>query len=173
MDLESPTDAWILFLGVSVISFVLLGLAISTPTTPSPDADAAANGIESTALSSADAATSYSHNADEFRITPREISLRNDGGESHATVVFDEITPVYHERSLIDADHQETNDKLLDVLFGSPVSDVFDDDAAFLEATKEAREHSLDTSTEWRPTIGELRVRKLTVNDEIVILVTF
>lgn len=47
MDLEAPADAWYVWVDASILTVALAGIALSLPSQPPSDAQAAANTIDS------------------------------------------------------------------------------------------------------------------------------
>ncbi len=167
MEFESPMDAIITFIGVSIVSIAILGVVLSFPVTPPPDANAAANTIDSTATSNDRALATYDHDGEHYWMDTQQIGLKNDGGERHASITFGEITPVAHTEAATDSD----NEKLLRVTHSGQWDAEFANETAFLEATHDARADALDQQGQWQPASGELTVRKLTVDNQTVTLV--
>ncbi|APW96803.1 hypothetical protein CHINAEXTREME_03015 [Halobiforma lacisalsi AJ5] len=156
MDLETPADAWYVWLAVSLLTLATAGIALGLPTGPPPDATAAANAIER-AAGTADAngyvTTTYEHDADAIRIDGKTITMRNDHGTAHASIAYGQVVPVTgHER-------------LENVTSGTPVTEEYATEIAapnesgvdaFLTDVRAAHE---DNAGEWRRADGELRTR--------------
>lgn len=174
MDLEAHADAWHVWVGVALVSLSLLGVALALPSRPPPDAAAAANTIDRVAGSTHQATASYDHDADEVRIGLRQLSLRNDGGTSHASIAFGSITPV----SAIE--NRTMRDALEGLLHGQSPGQVvenepgIDDVAGLLHGDggiADARQVIQASGSAWRPADGRLRVRQLELAGERVVLV--
>ncbi len=168
MEIESPMDAMMTFFAVSIISIALLGVALGIQATATPDANAAVETIDSTATTSSHQKATYEHNGEQYWMDTQQIALKNDGGKQHASITFGEITPVYPA----DAESESTNEKLFSVLQTGDWEAEFEDETAFVDAAESARQDSLETQGQWRPASGELTVRRLTVDNEEVTLVT-
>lgn len=140
---DVPIDAWYTWLGVAVVSVLALGTAVSVPTAPPPDAAAAADAVDRTATSQYDATAEIPVGADELRIDPHRIGLRNNAGTAHASFIYGPVTPV-------------TADSRLDaVLHGAAPSQQF-------ESARELRSARASTdadSARWRSTDGVVLVR--------------
>lgn len=171
MDLEAPVDAWYVWFGVAVASVAIAGVALSLPSQPPPDATGTANAIDRVAGSTQVADATIDHDADDVRLDTTRLSMRNDGGTAHATVLFGPLTPV-------DAvDDETTREALWAVLHGASPSTVLDRPA--FESLEESdlragatagRAQCQESTPEWRPS-DELNVRKLELDGEPVVLV--
>jgi hypothetical protein len=159
MDWEAPADAWYVWFGVGLVSFAFAGIALSLSTVPPPDAAAAANTIDEAASTRHGATLTYEHDADEFRIGPKQLQLRNEGGESSATIAFGTITLVRYDGSL------EA------ILHGDDPSEHFASQAAFEREAEEVQEQMLNDVETWRQANGEVTVRTVTWGDVRVTLV--
>jgi hypothetical protein len=153
MDLETPADAWYIWIGVMLVSTGAAGIALSLPSEAPPDAEKAANSIDEVSASAYNASASYEHDADEVKLDATRISFRNDGGTTRATIGFGSMTPV--------REHPNDSQPGLDVLWGEPVSAVFDSPEAFAAWAKEARAAADESAGEWRVANGELRVKRI------------
>lgn len=151
MDTETPVDGWYVWLGVGVVSVALAGLALGLPSTPPPDATAAANTIEETASTPHEATGKYAHDATEARIGERRLWLRADDRESTARIAYGRMVPVAGD------------EQLRAVLHGDDPRTLYDHDteqdawAAFHADVEAARSQAGNPA--WRPADGTLRVR--------------
>lgn len=159
MDFEAPMDAWIVYIGLAIVSTAMLGVAVGFTAVPPPDANAAANAVDVAAGSSIGAVSNYEHDADSFWIDHQQIVLRNEGGTSTATVAFGEMTPAYKD------------ERLREVLYGAPINEAFDSSSAFLAAAEAAQQQSRNNRENWQTATGELHAKKISVNGNDVILV--
>jgi len=153
MDRETPADAWYVWAGAGLIAAAMLGVAVSLPAQPPPDAQQAANTVDRAAANSMGASASYEHDADVVLIGPTRIQMRNDGGESSASVSFGRMAPVHG------------NEDLEEILHGASPADQYGLDwnrrfHAAVEAA-EGRAVTAVEDDEWRRTSGTLRVRVL------------
>ncbi|ELY67738.1 DUF7283 family protein [Natrinema versiforme] len=99
MDLETPVDGWYVWLAVSIVSVAIAGIAVGLPNGPPPDANRAANAIEETAGSTADASSTYDHDATEIKFDGRTVAMRNEHGTARASLTYGHVVPVMgHER---------------------------------------------------------------------------
>ncbi len=172
MDFEAPVDAWYVWFGVAVASVAIAGVALSLPSQPPPDATGAANTIDTVAGSTHTAEASFDHSADEIRIDTARISMRNDGGTARASLAFGPLTPI---GAVEDATER---DALRSILSGAPPSVVLEgtefdsvNESELRQAAEDARANRLDSPPEWQPANDELRVRKLELDGESVVLV--
>lgn len=170
MEFESPADAWYVWFGVAVVSLGVVGVVVAFPTGPPPDAAATANAIDRVAASEYGASGTHRHDGDELRIGTKQIWLRNDAGTSHATVSVGTLTPVF----AADGDLNRIGQQLVD---GKPPKQLvaesirFDDEAE-LQAAFESLRAALDRDgPSWRRAIGELRVRRVTLDGESIVLI--
>lgn len=152
---DAPADTWYLWLGIATASLVAVSVAISLPTSPPPDATGLAATIDSVATSPHNATAEHPLDADEIRLGPHRIGLRDDGGAGHATVAYGPVTPAGN------------SSKLTQILEGVPPGTVFDSQSAFRNATATAR----NASHEWHHTDDRLLVRRVTWGEFDVTLV--
>jgi hypothetical protein len=174
MDLEVPADAWYVWVGVALVSVGLLGVALALPSQPPPDAAKAANAIDRVAGSTHQATASYDHDATAVRIGTKQLSMRNDGGTAHASIAFGSLTPV-------SAVENSTIRRVLErILHGqSPERAIATesgvDDVAQLRhgagGAADARDQIERRGAAWRSAAEQLRVRKLELAGETVILI--
>lgn len=172
MNVETPVDAWYVWLGVAIASVTIAGVALSLPTQPPPDATAAANTIDAVAGSTQTATASYDHDAVAVRLDTGRISLRNDAGTAHAAVAFESLTP------LSAVENNTVRRALERIADGGKPSDVlsrpaFDtlSEADLRDATARARATRRSGGAEWRPATSQLTVRRLTLGGTTVVLV--
>lgn len=152
---DAPLDAWYLWLGVTAASAAALGVAVSLPTVPPPDAERVAATVDAVAASGHEATGQQPLDAADVRLGPRRIGLRNAGGAEHATLDYGPVTPAW------------SDPRLRRVLRGEPPSGAFDDPAAFRAAAAAAR----NRSAEWRTTDGPLVIRRVSWGSVDVTLV--
>lgn len=156
---DAPADAWYVWLGVALASVAVAGVALELPSTPPPDANAAANAIDRVAASPYPASATYEHDADEVRIDERRISLRNEAGTAHASVATGDLVPV------------RGNHLLEQVLHGTHPSVAFHGQFdQFKDAVEAARAEARE-NPEWRPANGRLLVRTVRWGEYDVVLV--
>lgn len=152
MDLEAPVDAWYVWLGASLLTVSMAGMALALPSQPPPDANQAANTVDRVAGNDLGGTASYEHDARMVKLTPEEIVLRNDGGTARSTVSFGRMASVH------------ANEDLEEVLYGAHPTDQYggsDSNAweRFHEDVEDAEERLEDP--EWRNVDGTVRVRVL------------
>lgn len=152
---DAPADTWYLWLGIATASLVAVGLAVSFPTSPPPDATRLAATVDSVATSPHNATAEHPLDADEIRLGPHRIGLRGEGGTAHATLAYGPVTPVGN------------SSRLARVLEGVPPGTVFDSQCAFRNATATVR----NGSREWHHTDDRLLVRRVTWGEFDVTLV--
>lgn len=142
MDLESPADAWYVWIGVALVSVIVAGIVLALPATPPPDARGAASAIDRVSGSPYNASATYEHTADEIRIENRSVALRNDDGTARSTLAFGEAIYV-------------TDEGLENVTYGASLADEFGSDGRsdFLNQLDD------EELSGWRPADSELVVR--------------
>lgn len=172
MDLEAPVDAWYVWFGVVLASAAIAGVAVALPTQPPPDAAEAANTIDSVAGSTHIAGASFEHTATEVRIDTARISMRNDGGTSHAAVAFGSVTPV---AAVADPTIRDAFEAILHGRHPRAVleAQAFDslEESDLRRAAERARKERLEAGPVWRPASGTLHVRQVQLDGRRVVLV--
>jgi sarcosine oxidase gamma subunit len=170
MDLEAPADAWLLWLGVALVSLGLASFVLALPAQPPPDATKAANTIDRVASTAQHAQARYEHDATAVRVGPKQLSLRNDGGMTHDTIAFGSMTPV---SAVSDPTHQRVLERITRganvtaILQASPTLNATE----LRTAIESARTRVSTEGPAWQPTDDTLAVRKLTLDGETVVLV--
>ena len=159
MDWEAPADGWYVWFGMAVASVAVFGVVLSLPTGAVPDANAAADAVDKVTATSHDATATYDHDAEWVRIGPKQLSLRNDAGTTHASIVFDNMT------------HARGDEELEAVLEGDDVEKHYDDCDEFAAAVEERREEMSDDGVQWVEAKGQFRVRTITCDEHDVTLV--
>ena len=174
MDFEAPVDAWYIWVGVAVVSLVLVGVVLSLPTQPPPDADRAASTVDRVGGSASQAAASYEHDADEVRVTAGKISMRNDGGTDHAPVAFGTPTPVAAVPAAVD-DAEAVHDALVAILHDGHPADVRAETGVetqeVVDAVAATNEYVASGEMAWRPATGTLTVRQVSLGNETLVLI--
>lgn len=153
MDFEAPADAWYVWFGVGLVSVAVAGIALGLPSAPPPDADAAANTIDTVVGSPYDASATLEHDADEIKVDNRTIALRNDHGTSYASLAFEEVIYVSDER-------------LENVTYGASMSAEFSDPSNASTSTLFLTALANEANTDWQPAGGELVVRTISWDAE-------
>ncbi|WP_115862823.1 DUF7283 family protein [Halorussus litoreus] len=145
---DAPVETWYLWIGLAVASTAALGVAVTLPRTPPPDATGAAHTVDVVAASGHAATGVHPLSVDAVRIGPYRIWLREDGpvgsATGHATFAYGPMTPV------------QRGTALRDVLRGAPPEAVFGSTGSFRRAAASAR----DRTPEWRSR-DELTVRRV------------
>lgn len=115
MDWEAPVDGWYVWLAVALASLAFVGIALSLPSAPPPDATRTANTIDDVAGTNYEASARMEHDAEAVKIDGRRIEMRNDDGNSHASLAFGEVVIV------------NGHDKLENVAYGSSFADEYEE----------------------------------------------
>jgi hypothetical protein len=170
MDLETPVDAWHVWIGVALVSFGLGSVVVALPAEPPPDATKAVNTIDRVAITAHHAEARYEHDATAVRLGPKQVSLRNHGGTAHETLAFGSMTPV---SAVADPKRQRA---LEQIARGANVTAVLQARPAInttelLTAVESAQNRIVETGPIWKQTDGTLAVRKLELAGESVVLV--
>ncbi|MGQ3411033.1 DUF7283 family protein [Natrinema sp. LN54] len=153
MDLETAVDGWYVWLAVSIVSVAVAGIAVGLPNGPPPDANRAANAIEETAGSTAQASSTYDHDATEIKFEGRTVAMRNEHGTARASLTYGHVVPVMgHERLENLSEGRAFEDEYATELDRADTN-AFD---VFLEDVDDAY---ADNTGEWRTADERLRTR--------------
>jgi hypothetical protein len=140
---------------LGVVGLTLLGVVTALPAEPTPDANAVGETVDRVAASAHPTMATHPLTADAVKLGPRGVSLRSEGGTSHADFAYGPVTPV-------------TGDgPLRRVLRGVPPDQVFDSPRAFERAAATARR----ADPVWREGGDRLHLRHLSWGDVRVTLV--
>lgn len=126
---DAPPDTVPVWLGLAVVSVVLLGVAASLPDAD-PDASAVADTVDAVAASPNDAVADQRVTAERVRVGPYRVTLVagvGAGDTSHATFAYAPVTPV------------RPGSPLSRVLAGTSPTEVFPSPTAFARAAGAAR----------------------------------
>jgi hypothetical protein len=156
--LDVPIDSWYAWFGLSLAGLALVGAVAGLPTTPPPNAAAAAVTVDRVAAAEYAATAEHPLDATAVRIGSRRLSLRNDAGTAHATFAFGPVTPV-----------PVGDSPLRDVLYGAHPSTVFASPTAFHQAVVDARAAAGDAP--WRDVDRTMIVRRTSWEGVDVVLV--
>lgn len=152
--LGPPADGPILWVGLVLASAAALGVALSLPTAPPPDADALAATIDEVAVAPANATVHSDLDAVAVRVGADTVALRGPGGVARSRLRFGPVVPV------------DGHDALEALLRGSAPGAVFDAPADLARATSRA----MARPATWREWPG-LTVRTIQWGDVRVTLV--
>ncbi|QCS41608.1 hypothetical protein [Natrinema versiforme] len=153
MDLETPVDGWYVWLAVSIVSVAVAGIAVGLPNGPPPDANRAVNAIEETAGSTAQASSTYDHDATEIKFDGRTVAMRNEHGTARASLTYGRVVPVMgHERLENLSEGRAFEDEYATELDRADTN-AFD---VFLEDVDDAY---ADNTGEWRTADDRIRTR--------------
>lgn len=145
---ELSLDAWHAWLGVAAASVVVFGVALGLPSAAPPAAAPAADTVDEVATSPYEAQATVELRADAYRVDSHRLSLRTDGGTSHATLAYGPVTPA--------------DDTALErVLDGASPSTVFASQTEFERAVDSAQARD----GEWRSAPETLVIRRVTWGD--------
>lgn len=153
--LGPPVDAWYVWIGVSLVSMAVLGVAVFATPEPPSTAHPAAETVEQVAASRPPATGTHEIDADRVRVGEYRLTIEGDRSET-ATIDHGRMTPAPRGTAL------------RRVALGTPPEDVFDSQWAFRDAVQEARgeERTIE------PVGDRLIVRKVRYGGSDVVLVT-
>ncbi|QCJ47567.1 MULTISPECIES: DUF7283 family protein [Haloprofundus] len=152
---DAPVDTWYTWLGLALACVAMVGTALSFPTAAAPDAAGVADTVDAVAASEYATTAEHPLDAAAIRVGPHRVSLRNDGGTTHAAFAFGPVTPV------------RPGSRLETVLYGGAPEEVFDSRRAFVQALVEAR----TAEPTWRTVDRTLVVRGVEWGERDVTLV--
>ncbi|MFB6094005.1 MAG: hypothetical protein ABEJ77_03595 [Halanaeroarchaeum sp.] len=153
--IDAPTDVPPVWIALSIVSVAVLGVVLSVPTAPPPDAARVAEAVDAVASSEHAAAAAIPLEVASVVVTSRRVGVRTAGGTARATFLYGPVTPV------------ERGTRLARVLHGTPPSAVFDTPGALDRAIERARER--DPS--WRTAPAALHVRRIDYGEVTDVLV--
>jgi hypothetical protein len=153
--LDSPVDAWYVWIGLSLVGMALMGIAAQLPDAPPPDASGPAGTVDAVAGGPHAESGSHSLVAEAVLIEPHRIGVRSDGETAYETFAYGPVTPV-REGTL-----------LWELLQGARPDHVFESPEQFAAAAERAR----DADATWRTSTDRLTVRNVSWEGEDVTLV--
>ncbi len=142
---DAPVDAWYVWLGVTLASVAVFGVATELPTAPPPDAARAADTVDSVSGCEYTATAEHPLSALEIKLGSHRLGLRGEGGTAHATFANGPVVPV----EAVD------DGRLRNVLAGTPPSAIFDSPAEFRRTTRTAQ----NRRAVWHRAKSALRIR--------------
>jgi len=152
--LGPPIDAWYVWLGASLVSLIVLGVAVTAVPDPPSEAPAAAETVDAVAASEPPASGRHPIDADRVRVGAYRLTIESEETRT-VPVRYGPVTPAQRDTPL------------RAVALGTPPSARFESPAAFAAAAAEARE----TERLIEPA-GDLVARTVAWNDVRVTLVT-
>lgn len=157
--LGPPIDAWYVWLGVSLVSLAVLGVAVVATPEPPSNANDAAETIERAASSRPPATATHAIDADRVRIRESRIVL--EGAETErATIDHGRMVPA------------QRGSDLRRVALGAAPGDVFEEKGAFAAAVETAIESASTEGVVIEPAGDRLIVRTIAYGGQHVVLVT-
>lgn len=141
----TPADVPFVWVALLVVSASVLGVVLAMPSAPPPDADRVATAIDDVAATDHPAATTVPLDAEEIRLQPTTVAIRDSGGTAHASLYYGPVVPV------------ERDSELAAVAHGTPPETVYATPTAFETDIDRARSR---THT-WRSAGDELVVRRV------------
>ena len=138
-----PIDAMYVWLGVSIVSAVALGIVAGLPTTAPPSPGPVAATIDEVATSPPGSVAHRSLAAGSWRLDGRQLGLRNTAGSTAATLLKPAI--------------RASTDTFQRLLAGERPSDVYESPAAFERAVSLAR----DDTAAWTTAPEQITVRRV------------
>lgn len=119
---DTPVDAWYTWLGLALAGAAMVGTVLSFPAAAAPDATGVADTVDGVAASEYATTAEHPLDATAIRLGPHRVSLRNDGGTTHAALAFGPVAPV------------RPDSKLEAVLYGVAPEQTFESRRAFTQA---------------------------------------
>lgn len=156
MDLETPVDAWYVWLAVSIVSAAVAAIALGFPTGPSPDANRAANTIEQTAGSPYQGSSTADHDATAIKFDGRTVAMRNEHGTTRATLTYGHVVPVMGDERLENVAAGRSFEEAYAAEIADPDENALDIFLADIESA------DAENSGEWQTANGPLRTRTVT-----------
>jgi len=139
--LVESTPVWI---GLTTLGLVMLGLALRVPTGRPRDATDVARTVDSVTSSPYEASAEHPLDADEIRLGRRQVELRTDGETVRASFARGGVVSVFGY------------DALEGVLRGRPPGELFADESAFAAALADAQTRD----PRWRQSPDRILVRR-------------
>lgn len=153
--LGPPIDAWYVWIGVSMVSLAVLGVAVVVTPEPPSRATPAAETIEAVAASRAPASATSPIDADRVLVSEYRLVIDGDDRET-VTIDHGRMTPA------------QRGTELRRVALGASPSALFESVTAFQDAIEAAR----DEQRRIEPADDQLIVRKCSYGGMDVTLVT-
>lgn len=151
---DTAVESTYIWVGLTVVSAGLFGLALDLPTRPPPDAAPVARTIDSVASSPHEATANHPIDAEQIRLGAHRIGVRGSGGAAHATVAYGPVVPALGgDRVSGDGG----TDRLRSVLRGVPPERAFATPDSFQRALNRSR----TTDPSWQPAPETLTVRRV------------
>lgn len=164
MDFDAPADAWYVWLGVALASFAIVGVVLSLPSGPPPDANTPANAIDRAAGAPHDTMATYEFSGQVYGVDPNSTVLyvKNEHGTNSASLLYSNNTYVAMEHG--------GDDRLVNVTHGADVDEAFNvtdgDDPLDVWIDEEYDEYHAEywQDNDWRGADGQLVVRSFEYN---------
>lgn len=150
-----PADVPFVWIALLVVSASVLGVVVSLPGAPPPDAARVGDAIDEVGATDHAATATISIDASEIRVKPNRIALRNGGGSAHADLHYGPVVPV------------EPDGSLAPVLHGTSPAEVYESPAGFRAAIASA----LADRHTWRTAPDKLRIRRVQYGEVTGVLV--
>lgn len=143
---ETPADVPFVWIALLVVGASVLGIVLSLPGAPPPDAERVAASVDDVAATDHPATSEVPLDATSIRLSGNAVALRGPGGTAHATYHYGPVTPVPRDGDLGR------------VVRGAPPDTVFESPRRFERALDTAR--SRDPA--WESAGETLHVRRVT-----------
>lgn len=150
---DTAVESTYVWLGLTVVSAGIFGLALEVPTAPPPDATPVARTVDSVAASPHEATASQPLEARQIRLGSQRVGLRGPGGDAHASFAYGPVVPVL--------DTGGDRDRLRTILRGVPPSRVFPRPGRFERVLERSQTHD----PAWQPAPESLTVRRVSWGD--------
>lgn len=149
---DTAVESTYIWVGLTVVSAGLFGLALDLPTRPPPDASPVARTIDSVASSPHQATANHPVDAEQIRLGSHRIGLRGAGGAAHATLAYGPIVPALGGEGV-----SGDGSALRSILYGVPPERAF----ATPEKFERALNRSRTTDPSWQSAPETLTARRV------------
>lgn len=156
---DTAVESTYVWLGLTVVSVGIVGLAAEVPSAPPPDVTPLARTVDSVASSPHEATARHPVEARQIRLGSQRVGLRGPGGDAHASFAYGPVIPVI--------DTGGDRDRLRTVLRGVPPSRVFPTPDRFGRVL----DRSQTRDSAWQPAPETLTVRRVSWGDANATLV--
>lgn len=153
--IDVPADVAPVWIALTLVSGAVLGVVLSLPAAPPPDATGVAEAVDAVASASHRAAAEIPLDVEWIAVSTRRVTVRTASGTARGTFLYGPVTPV------------RPGSPLASVLHGTPPSAVFDSPDAFSRAIERAG----DREVVWRAAPTRLSVRRVAYGEVTDVLV--
>jgi len=153
---DTAVESTYVWLGLTLVSAGIFGLALDLPTRPPPDTAPVARTVDSVASSPHEATANHPIDAEQIRLGAHRIGLRGPGGSAHAAFAYGPVVPALGGDGG-DGPSGSDRERLRSVLHGVAPERAFASPASFERALNRSR----TTDPVWQPAPERLTVRRV------------